>query len=46
MTRILVVEDEAIVAMLIEDILGEMGVEVVGPAARNAQEIRDRGGIR
>lgn len=37
--RVLVVEDEAIVAMLIEDILGEMGVEVVGPAARNAQAI-------
>ena len=37
--RVLVVEDEAIVAMLIEDILGEMGVEVVGPATRNAQAI-------
>lgn len=29
--RILVVEDEAIVAMLLEDMLGELGYEVVGP---------------
>jgi CheY-like chemotaxis protein len=34
--RILVVEDEAIVAMLIEDILLELGAEVVGPATRLA----------
>ena len=32
--RILVVEDEMIVAMLIEDILTDAGVAVVGPAAR------------
>ncbi len=32
--RILVVEDEAIVAMLIEDILADHGAAVVGPAAR------------
>lgn len=32
--RILVVEDEAIVAMLLEDILAELGYEVVGPATR------------
>ncbi|TNC74134.1 response regulator [Rubellimicrobium roseum] len=32
--RILVVEDEVIVAMLIEDILTDMGATVVGPAGR------------
>ena len=32
-TRILVVEDEALVAMLIEDELSELGFDVVGPAA-------------
>ena len=32
--RILVVEDEMIVAMLIEDILSDAGATVVGPAAR------------
>jgi CheY-like chemotaxis protein len=32
--RILVVEDEMIVAMLIEDILMDAGATVVGPAAR------------
>jgi CheY-like chemotaxis protein len=32
--RILVVEDEMIVAMLIEDILTDAGATVVGPAAR------------
>ena len=32
--RILVVEDEMIVAMLIEDILMDNGATVVGPAAR------------
>lgn len=31
--RILVVEDEALVAMLIEDTLTDLGCEVVGPAA-------------
>ncbi len=30
--RVLFVEDDAIVAMLIEDLLLELGVEVVGPA--------------
>jgi CheY-like chemotaxis protein len=30
--RVLVVEDEAMVSMLLEDILGEFGCEVVGPA--------------
>jgi CheY-like chemotaxis protein len=32
--RILIVEDEMIVAMLIEDILTDAGATVVGPAAR------------
>lgn len=32
--RILVVEDEAIVSMLIEDVVAEMGGRVVGPAGR------------
>jgi CheY-like chemotaxis protein len=32
--RILVVEDEAIVAMLREDMLAELGYEVVGPVTR------------
>jgi CheY-like chemotaxis protein len=41
--RILVVEDEAIVAMLIEDILMDHGAAVVGPAARieTAMELAD-----
>jgi len=32
--RILVVEDEAMVAMLIEDMLNDLGCDVVGPAMR------------
>lgn len=32
--RVLVVEDEALVAMLIEDMLTELGHEVLGPAMR------------
>ncbi len=32
--RILVVEDEAIVAMLLEDMLAELGYTVVGPVTR------------
>lgn len=35
--RILVVEDEAIIAAMIEDILRELSVEVVGPAATVSQ---------
>jgi CheY-like chemotaxis protein len=31
--RILVVEDEALVAMLMEDGLGDAGAEVIGPAS-------------
>lgn len=37
--RILVVEDEAIVAMLIEDILLDAGATVIGPAGRVAQAL-------
>lgn len=37
--RVLVVEDEAIVSMLIEDILLDAGATVVGPAARVAQAL-------
>ncbi|HSV01758.1 MAG TPA: response regulator [Phenylobacterium sp.] len=32
--RVLVVEDEMMVSMLIEDMLGELGCLVVGPASR------------
>ncbi|HEX5464137.1 MAG TPA: response regulator [Burkholderiales bacterium] len=32
--RVLLVEDESVVAMLLEDILGELGCEVVGPVAQ------------
>ena len=32
--RILLVEDEALVAMLLEDMIQELGFEVVGPALR------------
>lgn len=32
--RILVVEDEVMIAMLLEDMLTELGYEVVGPAMR------------
>ena len=35
--KVLVVEDEAIIAMLVEDLLGDMGCEVVGPAGELAQ---------
>jgi DNA-binding response OmpR family regulator len=30
--RILIVEDEALIAMLVEDLLSDMGFQVVGPA--------------
>lgn len=35
--RVLVVEDEAAIAMLIEDMLLDLGAEVVGPAGRIGQ---------
>lgn len=37
--RVLLVEDEALVAMLIEDQLIELGFEVVGPAATASQAL-------
>ncbi|WP_296600652.1 response regulator [Phenylobacterium sp.] len=37
--RILVVDDEPLVAMLIEDLLRDEGVEVVGPASSLAQAL-------
>ena len=38
--RILVVEDEVVVAMMVEDLLLDLGCEVVGPAARLDQGLR------
>jgi CheY-like chemotaxis protein len=38
--RILVVEDEMLVAMMVEDLLTELGCEVVGPAASVAEALR------
>jgi CheY-like chemotaxis protein len=38
--RILVVEDEMFVAMLVEDLLAELGCQVVGPAASVAQALQ------
>lgn len=35
--RVLVVEDEVAIAMLIEDMLLDLGAEVIGPAGRIAQ---------
>jgi two-component SAPR family response regulator len=35
--RVLLVEDEAFIVMLLEDILAEIGFEVMGPAASCAQ---------
>lgn len=37
--RILVVEDEALIAVMVEDMLAEMGSEVVGPAATIEQAL-------
>jgi len=38
--RVLVVEDEMMVSMLIEDMLAELGCEVVGPASRLEEAMR------
>jgi len=38
--RVLVVEDEVMIAMLIEDMLAELGHEVVGPAMRLDEAVR------
>jgi CheY-like chemotaxis protein len=45
--RVLVVEDEMMVSMLIEDMLGDLGCVVVGPASRleEALEIAGRADI-
>ncbi|HEY1750923.1 MAG TPA: response regulator [Caulobacteraceae bacterium] len=37
--RVLVVEDESLVAMLLEDVLGDLGCEVIGPAASVEQAL-------
>lgn len=37
--RVLIVEDEAMVSMLLEDILGELGCEFAGPAFNIAQGV-------
>ena len=37
--RVLVVEDEMMVSMLIEDMLGDLGCTVIGPAARLEEAI-------
>ena len=38
--RILVVEDEALIAVMVEDMLSEMGCDVVGPAGTIEQALR------
>jgi len=38
--RVLIVEDEALVAMLIDDTLADNGFDVVGPASSVAQALR------
>ena len=45
--RVLIVEDEMMVSMLIEDMLSDLGCIVVGPAARldEAIELVNAGGI-
>jgi len=42
--HVLLVEDEALVAMMLEDMLGDLGCTVVGPAARleDAQRLLDK----
>lgn len=37
--RVLVVEDEAIVSMLIEDMLLDLGIEVVGPVSKMSEAL-------
>lgn len=37
--RVLLLEDEALVAMLAESMLEDLGCQVIGPAMRNAQAI-------
>jgi CheY-like chemotaxis protein len=44
--RILIAEDEALVAMMIEDIVADLGCVVVGPAASVARALELIGGER
>ena len=37
--RVLIVEDEAVISILIEDMLVDFGTEIVGPAARMTDAI-------
>lgn len=37
--KVLVVEDEMLVSMLVEDMLGDLGCEIVGPAASLSEAI-------
>ncbi len=39
-TRVLIVEDEALIAMLIEDYLDDLGCEIVGTASRLEDGLR------
>lgn len=43
--RVLVVEDEMIIAMLLEDVLGELGHQVVGVAMRLPQAMELAGSV-
>ena len=38
--KVLVVEDEALVSMLLEDMLSDLGCEIVGPIMRLAEALR------
>lgn len=44
--RVLVVEDEALVALELEDLLGELGVEVVGMALNADEAVRLAGALQ
>ena len=44
--RVLVVEDEMLLAMVMEDILVDFGCEVVGPVARVADGVRIASSVR
>ena len=38
--RVLIVEDEAVIAMLVEDMVSDFGSEVVGPIAKITEALR------
>ena len=44
--RVLVVEDEALVALQLEDMLAELGCAIIGPASRVCQALNLLGGQR